>query len=892
MNLDQAPAPASETTPAVVGLGASAGGLRALEQFLAHVPKTHGSAFLIATHLGLNQPAMLAQLLQRCTTMPVCEASDGLLVKAEHVYVIPPGKYLTLVASRLRVGPMQAGAPRTPINMLFESIARDQGARAVGVVLSGMGTDGTDGLKAIKAAGGYTLAQQPSTAQFDAMPDSAIKAGSVDDVADPTELPGLIVHRARTGERGRPAQASPVPASGAAAAEATETPAHQDSKEASDRGEELRAILQFLSAQGKHDFTLYKRSTLRRRIERRMALHQLSEMPAYLAYLHSSPQELELLGKELLIGVTSFFRDSDVWEQLRTTHLPRLLASRPNGHVFRAWVAGCSTGEEAFTLAMTFLESLDELPDRKNSRLQIFATDLNRDAIEQARRSLYPASITAHVSPQRLQRFFKLEQGAYRISAHVRETVVFAPHDVASDPPFTRLDILCCRNLLIYFTAPLQHRLLPLFHFSLRAGGLLLLGSSESIGRHTGLFEALDSPCRIYQRSDTPGSGGVAKPMAVDFPRPKAYSDTTKTKELTLSEPTSSAATQATLQASVEQMLLREFSPPAVLVNEQGDILFISGRTGKYIEPAAGKANWNVHVMAREGLRAQLAAALEKASEQGAPIELHALPLSTDAEDDERVDVTVIPLQADGASTLMIVFRDLPQVPGGAAPAKRQRGRPNATRLALETQLQQAQKDLQQLRGEMRSMQEELQASNEELQSTNEELQSTNEELTSSKEELQSMNEELQVVNAELQSKIDALELAQSDMKNLLNSTEIATLFLDKSLNVRRFTETARKIFSLRDGDVGRPLSDLSNTLDYADLSADAMTTLRTLQSCERQIPTKDNLWLTARFMPYRDLDDVIAGVVITFVDITAAKQLEARLLASTQPASGDNRPS
>ncbi|MDC8774451.1 chemotaxis protein CheB [Paucibacter sp. hw8] len=850
----------------VVALGASAGGLAALEQFFTGLPLRTGMAFLVVTHMDPTQPTMLSQLLQRVTALPVSEAEQDQRILPDHVYVIPPNKSMTLTADRLQLAePMQPRGLRLPINTLFDSLAQAWGPRAVAIVLTGMGVDGTTGLRQVKAAGGLTMAQAPASAQFDTMPCSAIQSGCVDFQGTP-EL--LAQHLLQDGNE-------PL-VSGA-------KEHHPSTLSARD----LDGILQLLKSSGRHDFSRYKRSTLNRRIERRIGVHKLDSYAAYEKLLSEQPQELDLLMKELLIGVTGFFRDRTVWQRLQSELLPQLLAAQVNGYQFRAWVAGCSTGEEAYSLAIAFTEAQAGLPERSASSLQIFASDLSADAIERARRGVYSNAISGEMSAQRLQRFFKLEQGQYRVVGSIREMLVFAKHDLNADPPFTKLDLLSCRNLLIYFTVPLQNRLLPLFHYSLRPGGVLLLGSSESIGRYGALFEPLDAQLRIYRRRDNVGGKLLA-----DFPIRANSRKPPRSKEPLLTDDASHKAPN--LQTTAESILLQEFAPPAVVVNAQGDILYINGRTGKYLEPAAGRANWNIHVMARDGLRSALDGGLRQALAQQAPVLLQGLFVQEGA-DRLGVDISLRKLpDADeaGQALLLVAFNAQATQPTAAADATETNvsaakppahGRRNAALLEAEAGLQRSKQELGLLREDMKVMQEELQASNEELQSTNEELQSTNEELTSSKEELQSMNEELQAINVELQTKLDDLELAQSDMKNLLNSTEIATLFLDKEMNVRRFTEQAKKIFKLRDSDVGRPLGDLSSTLDFPDLQNDARETLRSLASSEKQVPTADQRWLSVRTMPYRNLNDQILGVVITFVDISASKQLEARLLAAQQ---------
>jgi two-component system, chemotaxis family, CheB/CheR fusion protein len=833
-------------TVRIVGLGASAGGLEALEQFLAHVPAGSGLAYVVVQHLDPTHKAMLVELLQRSTVMPVLEATESMRVEPDVVYVIPPNSELSVVRGLLHLAqPSQPRGMRLPIDVLFCSLAREHGDRAIGVVLSGMGSDGTLGLKAIKAQGGLALAQQPESAQFDSMPASAIAAGSADIVAPPSELPARVLR--------------------VLAAQHAE-PRHT---EVADDGSQqvLSSILRLLREHSKHDLSLYKTSTLKRRVERRMGVHSLDTMAAYEEFLRQNPEEFDLLFKEMLIGVTGFFRDPAAWEDLRDALTPELLAQSGAGRRLRAWVIGCSTGEEAYTLAMVLKEACDALPVPDSCTVQIFATDLSVDAIAVARKGHYPARIAEAVSPTRLARFFDAEGDGFRVSKVIREMVLFAPHDVIIDPPFTRLDILCCRNLLIYFNAVLQRRLVPLFHYSLRPGGLLVLGASETAGHAKAMFVPVSPKSRIYRRSEVATDAGW-----VDFPVNHYRSSRPSKQESLVPQPINPPPN---LHSLADHLLLQQFSPPAVLVNRQGDIVYISGRTGKYLEPAAGKANWNIHVMARPAIRSQVAAALRQTLETHKPVELHGLRLEDDAQG--TLDVTVHAIGEPTAlqGMVMIIFRDVASMPARKA-GRRPPGAPIDP--TIRDELMRLQEEIQALRQAMRASEEELQAANEELQSTNEELQSANEELTTSKEEAQSMNEELQTINAELQTKLDDLALAQSDMQNLLNSTDIATLFLDKDLNVRRFTDKITRIIHLREGDIGRPLSDLASTLNYPGLHADAKETLRTLAVSEKQISTTDGHWFMVRVMPYRTVANVIQGAVITFIDITAAKALESRL--------------
>ncbi|QCB45547.1 chemotaxis protein CheB [Hydrogenophaga sp. PAMC20947] len=829
----------------IVALGASAGGLEPLEQFLAQVPIRSGLAYLVVQHMDPTHKAMLSDLLQRTTEMPVREATESQPIEPDAVYVIPPNAELTVKNGAIHLAvPSQPRGRRMPIDVLFSSLARELGDRAIGVVLSGMGSDGTLGLRAIKSQGGLTVAQAPESAQFDSMPKSAIAAGCVDIVTQPSTMPQSIL--SVTFERPR----SMPGADGV------------DDLDAAP----LAAILNLLHAHSKHDLRQYKTSTLLRRIDRRMAVHELATMVAYVAFLRENPQELDLLFKEMLIGVTSFFRDGSVWQDLKDSMLPPLLTRhRGVAGSLRAWVVGCSTGEEAYTLAMLYTEAVEHLPVSQRLPLQIFATDLSADAIAVARAGLYPASIARDVEPERLGRFFHHKSSGYLINQGIRDMVRFAQHDVILDPPFTRLDILCCRNLMIYFDAALQQRLIPLFHYSLRPGGVLLLGGSETVGRAQAMFKPLHPKTRLYWRIDN----GPATKMAV-FPTPRRPT----ARSATLETPVAHLNTaSANLQSLADQALLQAFSPPAVLVNDSGDVLYLNGRTGVYLEPAAGKANWNIHVMARPGIRAQLAVALRTALKDKKPVELRGLRL--DDETPKIIDITVQPiLQPAGiAGMALIVFRDV------VAPIRGRRHKASGVvDTAVGDDLIRSREEVRALRQDMQASQEELQAANEELQSINEELQSANEELTTSKEEAQSMNEELQTVNGELQSKLDDLALAQSDMQNLLNSIDIATLFLDNGLNVRRFTEQIASVFHLREADIGRPLSELATTLIYPELHTDVKETLRTLMFSEKEITTADGHWFSVRIMPYRTQANVIQGAVITFVDITSAKELESRL--------------
>ena len=851
------PSGESSTSTRIVGIGASAGGLAALEQFFEQVPADSGLAYVVVQHLNPTENSLLVELLQRVTTLPVREAGASLRIEPDCVYVISPNRELSVAGGVLKSEqPTEPRGMRLPVNVLFSSLARDQGDRAIAVILSGMGSDGTLGLTSIKALGGLVLVQQPESAQFDSMPKSAIAAGLADIVALPAELPGRIMACV--------AQSLPAPA--------TEPPVQDHADPSS--ADPLQKIVALLLQRTKHDFSLYKPSTLLRRMERRMVIHSIASLQDYAEFLRNNSQDLDLLFKELLIGVTSFFRDAAVWQQLADNSLPELLSRRTGGETLRAWIVGCSTGEEAYSLAIVFAEVLERFPQYRNCHIQIFATDLSPDAIATARRGQYPAAIAAEVSPQRLARFFSAHGDHFRVTKSIRDSVLFAQHDVILDPPFTRLDVLSCRNLMIYFDVALQRRLLPLFHYTLRPGGVMLLGSSETIGRFNRLFTPIDSKLRLYLRIDD----AVGSDHFLSKPFPPLSS---KKKEASVSPPTITTPHTDNLQMAADQMLLQVHAPPAVVINKAGDIVYITGRTGKYLEPAAGKANLNFHAMVREGLRDPIASALDQAVMQSDPIHLRGLQVPG-SQGLQSVDVTVHALQEPAAlkGMVMVVFHDVVAPPTRRARRKAQ----SDTEASHVEALQQYRDEIQSLREETRASKEELQSANEELQSTNEELQSTNEELTTSKEEMQSMNEELQTINAEMQTKLDDLALAQSDMRNLLNSTDIAMLFLDKDLNVRRYTDRASKIINLRESDIGRPLSDLTTSLQYTSLHEDVHETVRTLKFSEKQMLTSDGRWFSVRIMPYRRLDNVIDGAVITFVDITAIKELEARLRGGSRP--------
>ena len=826
----------------IIGIGASAGGLEALELFLKNIPEDSNMAFVIVQHLDPTRKDMMVELLQRVTTLQVVQATERTSVQPNFVYIIPPNKDMTIFHGTLHLfEPAEPRGLRLPIDFFFRSMADDQQERSIGVILSGMGTDGTLGLGAIKEKGGVGFAQEPSSAKFDSMPMNAIKAGLVDITAPVEELPARIfayLHHKPSFDSSEPTLADKS----------------QDS---------LDKVMILLRSKTGHDFSLYKKTTIHRRLERRMGIHQIDKMTTYVRFLQENPQELELLYKELLIGVTNFFRDPEVWEQLKSEAIAELLTNSVD-QPLRAWVPGCATGEEAYTLAIAFKEMLEKVKPTQDITLQIFATDLSQEAIDKAREAIYPVNISADVSPERLSKYFVQVENGFRVSKPIREMVIFAQQNLIMDPPFTKLDILSCRNLLIYMTQELQKKVIPLLHYSLNPGGFLLLGGAETVGNFTNLFEPLKGKSRIYRRLE---SSGQADPAIFPTARVPA-----------LSPPALKPVEN--LQLLADQLILKRFAPASILVNTKGDILYTSGRTGKFLEPAAGKANWNIFAMLREGLSYALNSAFHKAVQKNKAVTVKNIVVKTNGES-QTVNITVQLLEDPEPlrSMVLIVFSEV------AAPQKNKLKGRAEHKVAqsdqvwnLQEELRQAHLELKNTREEMQASQEKLSSTNEELQSTNEELQSTNEELTTSKEEMQSLNEELQTVNHELQAKVDELSQLNNDMKNLLESTEIATLFLDNTLRVRRFTAKAARIIKLIPSDAGRVITDIASDLDYPDLAEDAREVLRTLSSSEKSVNASDGRWFTVKIMPYRTLEDKIDGLVITFIDITTSKTLEAKL--------------
>jgi len=836
----------------IVGIGASAGGLEALEQFLGNVPENTGMAYIVIQHLDPTQKGMLPELLQRITKMKVFQVKDRMVVNPNCVYVIPPNKSMSILRGVLHLfEPLEARGLRLPIDFFLRSLADDRHERSIGVILSGMGSDGCLGLNTIKEKNGIVMVQDPVTAKFDSMPRNAIDTVMVDIVAPADELPLRLFDFLKH---------IPIVKSG------LETDNNDKSA--------LGKIIIILRTHTGNDFSLYKKNTIYRRIERRMGVHKIDRISSYVRFLQENPKEVDILFKELMIGVTNFFRDASVWKKLKDKVIPNLIADLPDGSILRAWVPGCSTGEEAYSLAIVFKEVLEKINPHGGISLQIFATDLDNEAIEIARKGTFPANIAADVSPDRLHRFFTLTDDGYRINTEIRELVVFAKHNIIMQPPFTKIDILSCRNLLIYMDIELQKKLLGLFYYSINPDGIMLLGSSETPGTQSHLFTPVDTKLKIFKRSAiTPIPGLFDFPSSISRTNPNDIE-----KQISDKSPFN-------IQTLADQLLLQHFSPAGVLVNENGDIIYFSGHTGKYLEPAVGKANLNIFAMLREGLRDKFPAAFRKAILKKDIVVLHNIKIGTNGGSQTlNISIQWIDKPEPLNGMVMIIFTDVPVLTDIQLQAKKgKKALSNSRRSELDKELQLAREEVQNTLEEMQTSQEELKSTNEELQSTNEELQSTNEELTTSKEEMQSMNEELQTLNAELQLKVDDFSRVNNDMKNLLNSTDIATLFLDKELNIRRYTNQATNIFKLIKSDIGRPFTDQVSDLIYPELAADALEVLRTLVFIQKQIPTKDGRWFSIRIMPYRTFDDRIDGLVITFINHSDLKQAEVKLNETEQ---------
>jgi two-component system, chemotaxis family, CheB/CheR fusion protein len=831
----------------VVGIGGSAGSLEPIEQFLGAIKTGTTMSFIVVTHRDpRSKGTMMVDILARFTDLQVCEASQGLLVERGVVYVVPSDKHLDMREGRVELRDRPDDArERTPIDSLFRAIAGDRGDRGVAVVLSGMGSDGTVGLASIKEHLGIALVQEPSSAAYDGMPRSAIATGLADVVGPPEKLAETLEAIAR-----HPATALEGLAD-----------APSPTVEAS-----LAEVLAVVHAHSGNDFAQYKKSTMARRIERRMKLQRIADIPGYLELLAREPAEVDRLCGDLLIGVTRFFRDPEVFEALKKDALPPLLRGRSSTRPLRAWVAGCATGEEAYSIAILVREYWEEQGAKGPLDVLIYATDLDGAAITRARKGVYGHEIAVDVSPDRLARFFIKEEHTYRVRKEIRDMVVFATQNLVSDPPFTKLDLLCCRNVLIYLQPELQRKIMPMFLYALAPGGVLLLGMAEAVHGFEDGFSPLRGELKIWKRRQS--TRGLDQ--GAEFPLGTVH----RGRSRAAAEPSASAA-RSLLPDIVQRSVVDHVAPPVVVVDKSGDLLFSSQRMSRFFELPAGKATVNVFAMAREGLMLPLRAVVRRALTRNAKVVERGVHFRVGREE-AVVDLTAWPLrEADFEGNVLVAFSDV-------EPTRRKAAKTGSTAAPSDVaaELRRTKSQLVSLMEEMTRSEEalhvsndELQTANEELQSTNEELQSTNEELTTSKEEMQSMNEELLTLNAELQSTNEQCTTANDDMRNLLDSSQIPTLFLDNGLRLKRFTEQASRIARFIPSDVGRPITDLTWNLRYDTLAKDVKEVLGTLLFKEAEVVADDGAVYTMRIHPYRTVDDRIDGVVITFVDITAQKR-------------------
>ena len=820
----------------IVGIGASAGGLEAFESFFKAMPGDSGMAFVLVSHLDPTHVSILPELIQKKTQMKVHLITNGLTIQPNMIYVIPPNKDMAIINGTLQL--MDLPHPRgfnLPIDSFFKSLAQDQGADAVGIILSGTGSDGSLGLRQIKGELGMVMVQDEDSAKYAGMPRSAIATGLVDYVLPVDKMPEALVKYTR---------------------HAFVKPRDKITVDEKKIQTALQKIYILLRTHTSHDFSLYKKNTIIRRVERRMHVHQIDNIEDYHTYLTRSEREIHVLFKDLLIGVTSFFRDSEAFAVLKEKYVPGLLADKPEGAMVRIWVAGCSSGEEAYSMAILLQECMENM--NRHFSVQIFATDIDQDAINTARAGLYPLSISADLTPVRLKQFFTKEDNHYKVKKPIREMLVFALQDLIKDPPFTKMDIITCRNLLIYLEPKLQKKLFPLFHYSLLPEGLLFIGSSESLGQETTLFEIYDQKWKIFKRKS--GLSKANPILHLPVPASPEYPPIKTPEAVTRAEDINSFKL-------VETILQESDTPPCVLIDEKLNIVYIHGRTGRYLEPASGRACFNILDMARPSLKTVLASAVRKA----AGMKQEVVRKGVDIEDNGSsitIDLTVKPVLAYGAlrGMLMVVFNDAKKAKTKPKPRAPQK---NDTISRLEQELQYTKENLQTTIEELETANEEMQSTNEELQSTNEELQSTNEEMETSKEELQSLNEESATVNAELQIRLDELSDANDDMKNLLNSTQIGTIFLDMDMNIRRFTDSVIGLIPLTMSDIGRPVSHFVTQLKEFQIVDHALQVLKDLIPQEFEVEGLDGKFFRTRIMPYRTIQNVIDGVVVTFEDIT-----------------------
>ena len=838
----------------IVAIAASAGGLKAFHALLSHLPTDLGLAFVLIQHLDPNHKSMLVELLSKDSSMPIEEISDGMAVQPDHIYVIPPNEQLTLLHNSLHFLPRINDSKRyNPADIFFQSLAEDRGANAIGVVLSGTASDGTLGCRAIKEAGGITFAQDSESAEYDGMPGNAVAAGCVDFILPPEEIAQelhRIVHNPNIYTEAVQDKADEILAA---------TP------------EQLNKIFIILRSRTGNDFSYYKITTLKRRINRRMMVHKLERIYDYIQLLQKEPQEVDTLFQDILINVTAFFRDPESFDALNKIAFPQLLEKRPHDTPIRIWVPGCSTGQEAYSMAMALHEYLGEKAN--NYHIQIFGSDIDESAIENARSGIYPESIKEEISKVRLKRYFHKVAGGYQINKLLRDMCVFAVQNVTKDPPFSRIDLLSCRNLLIYFGGTLQKKVLQIFHYAVQPGGFLLLGTSETIGSKSDLFAIKDKKAKLYQK----------KSVATQFKDDVMFRPNRNISINDLPAGVPEEIQVYDLEKEADRLLLETYVPPGVIINPDQVVVRFLGRTWPYIEPSDGQASLNLYKIAHPDLMVELRAAIHSVTNEGGRVRKENVRLNV-AGEERRVDIQVLSLGGvmRGEDNLLVMFEpravavknevEISDLAEGDTAVLDELTARNAE---LERELTTTREYMQSIVEEQEGTNEELRSANEEIQSTNEELQSTNEEMETAKEELQSANEELATVNEELENRNEELARINDDLSNLLSSINLPILMLGSDLRIRQFTKPAEDLLNLIDADVGRPIGNIKPNIEIRKLESEVLRVIDSMVMKSLEVQDDQGHYYSVRIRPYRTLDNRIDGAVITFIDIDTLKDVQ-----------------
>ncbi|MFH2059436.1 MAG: chemotaxis protein CheB [Pseudomonadota bacterium] len=837
----------------IVGIGASAGGLETLNIFFSIMPSDSNIAFVIIQHLSPNHKSIMASLLEKHTHMVVREIEDGVKLLPNHIYLNPPGKNVAVFNRSLHLlEPVESSTINMPVDFFFRSLSEDQGEKAIAIILSGTASDGTLGIKAIKGEGGMAMVQQPDTAKYDGMPKSAVETGLIDFILPVEEMPDTLIQYVQ----------QPY----------LELQNRIKTTNTSDKNQMLKIFSLIRSTTG-HDFSHYKQTTISRRIERRLAVYQIKTLSDYVLYLQKNPDETNLLFKDLIIGVTSFFRDPEAYKILEQDVLPNLLNKKGPDAIIRIWVTACSTGEEAYSLAIILSELKNTIKNYFN--IQIFATDIDPDAIAFARQGVYPANIGVDMSSVRLNQFFTKKPDGFHVKKQIREMIVFSTQNLIKDPPFSRLDMVSCRNLMIYMENVLQKKIIPLFHYTLNPGGILFLGTSESVGGYTDLFGPIDSKWKIFVRKTSIVS---IEKGCLD----KIY-NIAQTNIITAQK--DSLPVKFDIKTEIERMLLDAYVPAGVLINNRYEIVYFMGKTDRFLTPPTGKPEFNLIDMAREDLKNKLAVTIHKSMREKKNMFCPKVRVRYNGSFCV-INISVRPLTGKLPLTdlMLVTFEEIPNAEGSE---EKKAGTVKSKK--SDSDLKSLEQELQSTREYLQATNEELKSTNEELQSLNEEMQSTNEELETSKEELQSTNEELVTLNSELQNKIEEYVKTSDDMHNLLAATEIATLFVDTDLCIKRYTPSAAGIINLIPTDIGRPLNDLKTCFPDVDLVNIAENVLKDLNTVELEILSQDNIWYSLKIVPYRTTLNVIDGVVMTFVNVHKIKQADTlKRLAAVLADSND----